>query len=228
MLQLHDVITFRKRYREAVRSHYNGWFHLTAIVLICLGVSGYCIVLVDALRLGELLAVPLGILLYNFMEYAAHRWAGHKKQKLTRLFYNRHTGDHHSFYSPPLLSFASSRDWRIVLFPTYLSAFLAFILAPFCGYLLASLFSVNAGYILAAVIVLSHLGYEVLHLAYHQSEGHWFHNVPGLRELAHLHRIHHRRELMKTSNFNLTLPLFDLLLGTFHWEPRDTFDGPGK
>ncbi|WP_353056845.1 sterol desaturase family protein [Microbulbifer sp. MLAF003] len=78
--------------------------------------------------------------------------------------------------------------------------------------------SMNAAYLLIVTIVVNHLGYELLHLGYHQPLDHWFHRVPVLRELAQLHRIHHQRNLMNQCNFNLTIPLFDFLLGTFHWE----------
>ncbi|WP_299583464.1 sterol desaturase family protein [uncultured Microbulbifer sp.] len=193
-------------------------------MLISLTAAVYCILHIRDLKGGELLVIPLGILAYNAVEYVSHRWAGHKKLKLTKLFYRRHTGDHHSFFSAPQLSFESAYDWRIVLFPTYLTAFVAIVLAPFFGFCLTWLVSVNVGYLMAATMILNHLAYELLHIGYHQPIGGWFHRVPGLRELAHLHRIHHHRKLMKTHNFNLTFPLFDLLLGTLYWEPLDSFD----
>lgn len=218
MLLNHDTATFRAGYRSRVQSLYVGWLHLLSILIIGGGVGAYCMFKLNELESWDLLMIPVGILLYNFAEYVSHRWAGHKKRKLTKLFYKRHAGDHHSFFSAPLLSFETTQDWRIVLFPTYLTAFLAFFLAPVCGYLTSVFFSTNAGYLVAITIIVNHLAYELLHLGYHQPQGRWVHRVPVFRELAHLHRIHHQRNLMNNRNFNLTIPLFDLLLGTFHWE----------
>ncbi|MFA0813202.1 sterol desaturase family protein [Microbulbifer epialgicus] len=224
MSNMHNTAVFREQYRAYIQSRYNGWFHLGSVLLISLTVAIYCMLQISELKWGELLVIPLGILAYNAVEYVTHRWAGHKKLRFTKLFYKRHTGDHHSFFSAPLLSFESTRDWRIVLFPIYLTAIIAFFLAPLCGFFLSRLGSVNMGYIVAATMILNHLAYELLHVGYHQPKKHWFHQVPMFRELAHLHRIHHHRRLMKSHNFNLTFPLFDLLLGTFYWEPLDSFD----
>ncbi|WP_444919297.1 sterol desaturase family protein [Microbulbifer sp. JMSA003] len=224
MSNMHDTAAFREQYRAYAHSRYSGWLHLGSILLISLIGAIYCIFQISELRAHELLIIPLGILAYNAVEYAAHRWSGHNKLRFTKLFYKRHTGDHHSFFSAPLLSFESTRDWRIVLFPIYLTAVITFFLAPLCGFFLSWVASGNMGYITAATMILNHLAYELMHIGYHQPKSHWFHKVPVFRELAHLHRIHHHRKLMKINNFNLTFPLFDLLLGTFYWEPQDSFD----
>ncbi|WP_444898795.1 sterol desaturase family protein [Microbulbifer sp. VAAC004] len=214
----HDAAPFRAGYRARVKGRYHGWLHLMGILAIGAGVCIYCMFQLDLLKTWELLVIPAGTVIYNFSEYASHRWAGHKKIRIAGLFYRRHTGDHHSFFSPPLFSIDSTRDWRIVLFPTYLTATLALVIAPILGYFFSILFSMNAGYLLIVTMVVNHLGYELLHLGYHQPQNHWFHRVPVLRELAQLHRIHHQRKWMNECNFNLTIPLFDLLLGTFHWK----------
>ncbi|MCO1334459.1 sterol desaturase family protein [Microbulbifer sp. OS29] len=224
MSNMHDAAAFREQYRAYVQSRYNGWLHLVNVLVISLTVAIYCILQIRGLKGSELLVIPLGILAYNFVEYVSHRWVGHKKLQLTKLFYKRHTGDHHSFFSAPLLSFESPRDWRIVLFPIYLTAFIAFFLAPLCGFFLTWVVSGNMGYIMTATMILNHLAFELLHVGYHEPKEHWFHKVPVFRELAHLHRIHHHRGLMKAYNFNLTFPLFDILLGTFYWEPLESFD----
>lgn len=224
MSKPHDTAGFRSKYRREMDTNYSGWFHLSSVVLISLFAATYCVVQIDQPDAMDWLVIPLGIVAYNLVEYVSHRWAGHLKTPLTKMFYKRHTGDHHSFFSAPLLSFESSKDWRIVLFPTYLTAFQALVVAPAFGYASAELLSLNAGFIMATTMILNHLAFELLHVGYHQPINHWFHKIPVCRELAHLHRIHHHRTLMKTHNFNLTFPLFDLMLGTYYWEPLDSFD----
>lgn len=228
MSESHPTAEFRQHYRANVSRAYNGWVHLSSVIVISLITAAYCFSQIEQLNMAELWIIPLGILTYNFVEYASHRWAGHKKMALTKLFYKRHTGDHHSFFSAPLLSFDSPKDWRIVLFPTYLTVFQAFIVAPVFGYICAQWISLNAAYVIAATMILNHLAYELLHVGYHLPTQHWLHKIPIFRELAHLHRIHHHRTLMKTHNFNLTFPLFDLLLRTFRWIPLDIFDEQPK
>lgn len=42
--------------------------------------------------------------------------------------------------------------------------------------------------------------------------------MPWLRDMRQLHRLHRRRELMHTHNFNIVLSLMDKLCNTLHWE----------
>jgi sterol desaturase/sphingolipid hydroxylase (fatty acid hydroxylase superfamily) len=37
--------------------------------------------------------------------------------------------------------------------------------------------------------------------------------------LRQLHVLHHKRDKMTEANFNITLPIFDLLLGSLFWLP---------
>ena len=48
----------------------------------------------------EWLTVPAALVFFNWGEYRIHKSLGHHKHPLGRMFYKRHTGDHHSFSSP--------------------------------------------------------------------------------------------------------------------------------
>jgi len=37
--------------------------------------------------------------------------------------------------------------------------------------------------------------------------------------MRHTHVLHHKRDKMAEANFYITLPIFDLLLGTLYWQP---------
>ena len=58
------------------------------------------------------------------------------------------------------------------------------------------------------------LSYEALHLAYHLPERSLVGRLRVIRILRQHHRTHHRLALSQCWNFNVTLPLWDVLMGT--------------
>ena len=161
------------------------------------------------------------MLLINFAEYYNHRWLGHKKTKIGQLFYSRHTGDHHSFFLSNAMGYESTRDWRVVLFPTFLLFAVLTLLIPI-AWGLSNIFSPNTGYLFIAGGLTGYLYYEIMHFSYHvppnSAEEQFFMKIPYWEQLRHLHVLHHRREVMHEKNFNITLPIFDYILGTLYWE----------
>jgi sterol desaturase/sphingolipid hydroxylase (fatty acid hydroxylase superfamily) len=126
------------------------------------------------------------------------------------------------------MDYQGIRDWRVVLFPVYLIfAFLIGLILP-GAYVLTELVSLNAAYLYAAGGISGYLFYEIMHFSYHIPRGHWaekiFLVIPGWKALRHLHVLHHKREKMGEANFNITLPIFDLLLGTLFWQPMSEFE----
>lgn len=228
LMTLSAMAKFRETYRKNISSSYNGWLHMFSVLLVGLGVIGYSFhQLLDASLL-EWLVFPLTMLVVNFAEYYAHRWLGHRKTKYGKLFYRRHTGDHHSFFLEHSMDYQSVRDWRVVLFPVYLIfAFIVGLILP-VGYVLSELISWNAAYVYAAAGIGGYLFYEIMHFSYHIPRGHWaekvFLFIPGWTLLRHLHVLHHKRDKMGETNFNITLPIFDVMLGTLHWQPIEKFE----
>lgn len=180
----------------------------------------YSITQVQDASWGEWLVLPVTMLGVNFSEYFAHRWLGHKKTKYGKLFYQRHSGDHHTFFLQDDMPYESSRDWRVVLFPGYLIiAFLLGLVIP-VGWLLLHLDLTNSAYMYAIGAIGGYLFYEVMHFSYHLPEGSFVERTPIWRELRQLHVEHHKRDLMTEKNFNITIPIFDWILGTYHL-PKD-------
>ncbi len=209
---------FRTRYRAGIGRLYNGWVHMMIVLLVGLTVIGYSLLQLTSPSFLEWLVLPVIIVLVNLAEYVAHRWLGHKKTRAGKLFYSRHTGDHHSFFLEDYMPYQSVRDWRVVLFPAYLIfAFLIGLIIPM-GAVLFFFASPNAAYLMAAGGIFGYLFYEVMHFSYHLPDGSFAERVPGWKHMRQLHNLHHRRDLMGNSNFNITLPIFDVLLGTFYWE----------
>lgn len=211
---------FRQTYRADIGPTYSGWLHMLFVLFVAVSVITYSLLQVESATLLQWLVFPLTMLTVNFAEYYAHRWLGHRKTKYGKLFYQRHTGDHHSFFLQDAMPFESVRDWRVVLFPSYLILAFLFGLAIPGAWFLIQLGSENAAYIYVAAAISGYLFYEVMHFSYHLPDGSFVEKTPGWKQLRQLHVEHHRRELMGEKNFNITLPIFDLILGTYHL-PRD-------
>ncbi|WP_281648182.1 sterol desaturase family protein [Parendozoicomonas sp. Alg238-R29] len=219
---------FRAKYRAEIKPGYSGWLHMLSVASVGLAVIIYSLGQVVDASLMAWLTFPITMLVVNFAEYYAHRWLGHRKTKVGGLFYKRHTGDHHTFFLERAMDYQSLRDWRVVLFPVYLIfAFIFGLILP-GGYLLQMLVSDNVAYIYAAAGISGYLFYEVMHFSYHIPRGDWaekiFLCIPGWKQMRHTHVLHHKRELMTAANFNITLPVFDILLGTLYWEPIKEFE----
>lgn len=218
------VETFRSNYRESIAPSYRGITHMLSVLCVALLIISFSIsnlVDVSLVELGVFIVTMIGV---NFAEYAAHRWLGHKKRRFAGLFYQRHTGDHHHFFTNNTMAYNNSRDWRVVLFPFYLIfAFLLGIVLPF-GYVLFTYATPNIAFTYAAAGICGYLFYEIMHFSYHIPYGapaeQFFRVIPGWKQLRHLHTLHHSPKLMKKANFNITLPIFDVLLGTFCWKIR--------
>lgn len=218
---------FRLRYRAQVSPRYSALLH--ALFVFGLGLAAYVGLLsqVHDSQPWQWLAAPTGLLVFNAAVYLVHRELGHHKRSWAALFYARHTGDHHSFFSEQAMSYDDWRDWRVILFPPWLIVvyLLAFV-APSI-WLIGALTQANLAWIFGAHTTLGYLLYEFFHTCHHLPEGHWLTRLPWLREMRQLHRLHHRRDLMHTHNFNIVLPLMDKLCGTLHWE-APTSPGPNK
>src|SRR5690606_2844322 len=151
---------------------------------------------------------------------AVHKRLGHNKTRFGKLFYKRHTGDHHSFFVETLMPYETPRDWRVILFPAWL--IVLFSLPTFAAWWLLSQLDGNLAGLFAGSMLLGYMTYEVVHACEHLPAGHPVSRLPWIRQMRRLHALHHRRELMHSRNFGIVHPLMDWLYGTLHWEPEPT------
>lgn len=142
-----------------------------------------------------LVTVLLGLWVFSFIEYAAHRWLFHGRH--TGLFARGH-GHHHlnplghdalPFFLPPL-------------FMAALAGLFALVLAG--GYAL----------LLAGVVAAGYAAYGISHVLIHV---HQF-KSPLMQRWVAFHEMHHRHA---NTNFGVTTGLWDVLLGT-RWRPHAT------
>ncbi|HSX62744.1 MAG TPA: sterol desaturase family protein [Tahibacter sp.] len=215
----HDTDAFRLRYRAGISRWYNAWLHGGFVLVSGVAVLAWLLSRLDAVRAWEWLAIPLGLVVFNWGEYTAHRTFGHHKHRIGALFYKRHAGDHHSFFADAQMPYEQARDWRVIFFPAWLIVLFCAGLAPL--YFVVSQVSVNAAALFCATLLGGYLTYEIFHACEHLPARHPFARLPWIRQMRRLHQLHHRRDLMQARNFNLVFPLMDWLHGTLHWEPED-------
>lgn len=210
---------FRQQYRNGISRWYSGIAHL----LFVFGLGGammlYSFLQVQHIATGVVVAIILAMLLGNLGEYVAHKSLGHKKRRFAGLFYSRHSGDHHTFFTDQDYTINSLRDLRVVLFPAFLLVAVTLLIAAPLALLARQLGGEDAGWAMAGGVLLAYLFYEFVHLCDHLPDGHFLTRLPGIRSLRAHHRHHHAID-GKDSNYNVTIPLSDWLLGT-KAAPRD-------
>ena len=209
------VAAFREQYRqEHIPPRYTGWLHLAFTFGIGGTVLVWSLLRLEAVRPVEWLAVPLTFLYANFAEYWGHRGPMHHLKRGLRLVYERHTRQHHRFFTDQAMPLDGPRDLRAVLFPPILATFFLAAFALPVGLLLAWAASPNVAWLFVATSLGYFLNYEFLHMSYHLPEAHPIARWPLVGRLKGLHTAHHDPRLMAHYNFNISYPLGDWLFGT--------------
>lgn len=111
---------FRAKYRSNVSPYYSGFIHVCMVLLGGGSIMYFSLSNIVDFQWTQLWIVAVALLAYNYGEWASHRWRGHEKTKLFKLFYQRHTGDHHTFFVEHDMEYQMVLDWRVVIFPIYL------------------------------------------------------------------------------------------------------------
>lgn len=172
--------------------------------------------MLDEVRPIEWLTIPLTFLYSNVAEYFGHRGPMHNKTRFLAGIFQRHTVEHHSFFTDEAISFDSPRDYRAVLFPPILLVFFFGFFAAPAGAILYFLVSPNVCFLFVFTAILYYLNYELFHFSYHLDPQSRIGRLRLIRALRENHVTHHNRSLMTRYNFNITYPICDLLFGTLH------------
>jgi sterol desaturase/sphingolipid hydroxylase (fatty acid hydroxylase superfamily) len=212
---------FRREFRARhVGPRYSGIAHFAATSAAGAAGIAWLAAGARAVRPVEWLTVPAAFLFANVVEYLAHRGPMHHLRPGARILFERHTRQHHRFYTDEAMAIDSTRDFKIVLFPLFaIALFAGAILAPI--YVALRLFvSANVASLFCATALAYYLLYEWLHLAYHLPADSPVGRLPAIRLLRRHHARHHDPRKMTAWNFNVTFPLADALFGTWYREPR--------
>ncbi|MDJ0698689.1 MAG: sterol desaturase family protein [Woeseiaceae bacterium] len=214
-----SVEVAREAFRERrIGPRYSGPLHLATTTSVSLLVALASALMLDDVRPLEWLTIPLTFLYANLSEYLGHRGPMHHKTRFLTKVFERHSIEHHSFFTHEAATFDSSRDYKAVLFPPILLIFFIAGFAVPVGALLYVLLSPNVCFLFVLTAVLYFLNYELLHFAYHCKEDSWLGRLPLISQLRQHHVTHHNRQLMTRYNFNITYPICDRLFGTLYRE----------
>ena len=204
---------FRAEMLANIPRWYSPWAHLAGTLGVGLGASALAVLSIHALRPLELLAIPVMFVLSNIAEWHAHRNLLHRRYKPIAALYDRHTPEHHRVYRYHSMEISETKDLRLVLIPAV--GVLTIVLAAAPPALLAGwLLGPNVGWLVLLTAALYVVGYELSHLAYHLPEESFIGQRKLVRVMREHHARHHDPRLMQRYNFNVTVPLGDLLFGT--------------
>ena len=208
-------LEFRQTYRARVAGWYNGHVHVLVIYTIGLMAIYLYTRHIDNVVWWEWLTIPAVGLVCNFFEWFLHQRIMHRPQTRIglRAIYERHTLNHHRFFTDSEMRFRDNRDWRVTFFPPY--ALVIFILMSLPGgLLLAWLVTPNVGMLMMCTTTGMYLVYEFMHFCCHVDENWFVRYCPLVNTLRRHHTAHHNNRLMMEVNMNLTFPIADWLLGT--------------
>jgi len=204
----------RERIVAAIAPGYRGEWHLAgalAQATLYILIAGSFL---EDVRPWEWLILPATLVFANGVEWVVHRGPLHHQWPLVpRPAYNRHTLTHHSAFSSSNMAMRSWREMRLVLFPLYALPALELLISPVIALVWWGL-GPNAGALFVIASVLYYVLYELLHLAYHFPADHALARHPLVAWLRRQHQRHHDPRRMTEGNFNVSIPLFDWLLGT--------------
>lgn len=205
----------RRRAEEvaAIPRWYNPWGHLACTTGTGLVVLLVAVFSLENIRPVEWLTVPLVFLFANAFEWHVHRNVLHRRFRPATLLYEKHTPLHHGIYTEHDMEMLSTQEFRLVLIPAFGVLGIVVVTAPL-AIALGWLLSPNTGWLFLVTASLYMVTYELLHLTYHLPRNSFL----GRRKLTGILRRHHGRHhdprLMQKWNFNVTLPLFDWIMGT--------------
>jgi hypothetical protein len=212
-----QVENFRNDYREKyISSSYSGWRHFSLTVITTLLVIIGCLITLNDVQALEWLTIPTTFLYANLTEYLGHKGPMHHKTRFLQLLFQRHTVEHHAFFTEAITTFDNSKDFKAVLFPPIMLLFFFGGFALPVGLLFYFLLSPNVAYLFVFTSAAYFLNYELLHFCYHINESSWGSKLPFMDTLRRHHTFHHDRKLMSKYNFNITYPICDCLFGTFY------------
>ena len=164
-------------------------------------------------RWTDALVIPFVVLLANYFEWRVHKRVLHKRFWPFEVIYDKHTPMHHMVYVEEDMALRSVKEFRLVLIPAAGVLGIVLAAAPI-AFVLARYWSGAAGWLFLLTASLFMVSYEVLHLCYHAPTDSFIGRRKIIARLRAHHAKHHDPRLMQKYNFNVTVPLFDWIMGT--------------
>ena len=205
---------FREQYQAAISRYYSGLVHIGVMYTAGIAAIWYCVSQLQDARWEWLLIIPV-LIAGNFVEWGMHRYVMHRKIDVfaLRAIYDRHTRQHHQYFTDNHSTIDTIREFRIVFFPWRVLIVLA-VAGALLGWVASVLINPNAGYIVFIGMVGHYMVYETFHFCCHVPENWFVRNAPFINTIRRHHTAHHNMGIMMHVNMNLTFPVADWALGT--------------
>lgn len=205
---------FREQYKSNISPLYNGLLHIMVMYAVGIAALWYCATRLQGVTWEWLVVIPV-FLAGNLIEWGMHTFVMHRRIDVfaLRAIYERHTREHHQYFTDNDITIDTTREFRIVFFPWRVLAVLG-VAGTGLGWLAAQLFNANTGYIVFMTMVAQYLNYETFHYCCHVHDNWFVRNVPFINTIRRHHTAHHNLGIMMKYNMNLTYPIADWLMGT--------------
>jgi len=205
---------FRDQYLAGISPWYNGLVHIGVMYAAGIAAIAWCASRMHGATWEWLLVLPVA-LAGNFGEWALHRYVMHRLRDVyaVRAIYDRHTRNHHQYFTDNDATFHSVKEFRIVFFTWRVLVVLA-IGGGAIAYVVGQLLDPNAGYVVFITMIVHYRVYETLHVFCHVPDNWFVRNMPLVNTIRRHHIAHHNMGIMMHVNMNLTFPIADWALGT--------------
>ena len=205
---------FREKYVSEISPWYNGLVHILGTYGVGLAMIAWCVSRMEGARWEWLLVIPVAIA-GNFVEWAMHFHVMHRLKNVyaIRAIYDRHTRQHHQYFTDNDVTIDTTREFRIVFFPWRVLIVLG-IFGSALGSLTGWIISPNAGYVVFMTMVAQYLNYETFHYCCHVHDNWFVRRMPFVNTIRRHHTAHHNQGIMMHYNMNLTFPIADWFMGT--------------
>jgi len=205
---------FRESYVNQISPFYNGLLHIGVMYAAGFTAIYYCASQLDNPTWAWLTIIPVAIA-GNFVEWAMHKYVMHRLIDVfaLRAIYDRHTRQHHQYFTDTDYTIDTVKEHRIVFFPWRVLIVLG-VAGTILGYIASKIFNPNVGYILYMTMVGHYLLYETFHYCCHIKENWFVRNMPFINTIRRHHAAHHNLGIMMHKNMNLTFPFADWIMGT--------------
>lgn len=205
---------FRDSYIKDISPFYNGLLHICVMYVAGIAAIYYCASQLDNPTWAWLTIIPVAIA-GNFVEWGMHKYVMHRHIDVfaLRAIYDRHTRQHHQYFTDTDYTIDTVKEHRIVFFPWRVLIVLG-VAGTILGYLASKIFNPNVGYILYMTMVGHYLVYETFHYCCHVKENWFVRNMPFINTIRRHHAAHHNLGIMMHKNMNLTFPIADWIMGT--------------
>ena len=205
---------FREQYKSAISPFYNGLVHIGVMYGAGTAAIWYCVSHLHNASWEWALIIPV-LIAGNFGEWAMHKHVMHRKIDVfaLRAIYDRHTRQHHQYFTDNDATIDTTREFRIVFFPWRVLIVLG-VFGTLLGFIAGQLINPNAGYIVFIAMIGHYMVYETFHFSCHVHDNWLVRNLPLVNTIRRHHTAHHNMGIMMHVNMNLTFPIADWFLNT--------------